>query len=151
MKNINIKILISLLMLLSVGCQTQKKWQKVGYSKGWLKDSVITKYDTIKGYELDTIVQFDTLHHTDTLFTYQNGLKVTTIVKWRERQVKQIINQKDTILIRKFSTKVIKEKGKWWDTWLIGFVSFLLLLLILALCFKWFLYSLGKNPDINTH
>ena len=48
------KILISLLMLLSVGCQTQKKWQKKGYEKGWLKDSVITKFDTLRGYELDT-------------------------------------------------------------------------------------------------
>ena len=104
----NLTIAICLLILSS--CQTQKKWQRKGYEKGWLKDSVITKYDTIKGYSHDTIIQFDSVHHTDTLFTYQNGLKVTTIVKWRERQVRQIINQKDTIFEHKYTTKVIKEK-----------------------------------------
>ena len=145
------KILISLLMLLSVGCQTQKKWQKKGYEKGWLKDSVITKFDTLRGYELDTIVQFDTLHHTDTLFTYQNGLKVTTIVKWRERQVKQIINQKDTIFEHRISTKVIKDKGKWWDTWFIGFICGVLTFIILIIILRYVLVTLGKNTDINTH
>ena len=137
------KLLISLLILLSVGCQTQKKWQKKGYEKGWLKDSVITKYDTLRGYEIDTVVQFDSIHHTDTLFTYQNGLKVTTIVKWRERQVKQIINQKDTIFEHKFSTKVIKDKGKWWEKWIIGFVCGVIAMLYLSI------YQVSKFKQSN--
>ena len=130
------KLLISLLILLSVGCQTQKKWQKKGYEKGWLKDSVITKYDTLRGYEIDTLVQFDTLNHTDTLFTYQNGLKVTTIVKWRERQVKQIINQKDTIFEHRISTKVLKEPTKWWHKYEIIIWLFLLILTFAVLVLK---------------
>jgi len=56
-KPMKAKIIISLLILLSVGCQTQKKWQKKGYEKGWLKDSVILEAKTTKGsktIELDT-------------------------------------------------------------------------------------------------
>ena len=130
----NLTIAICLLILSS--CQTQKKWQRKGYEKGWLKDSVITKYDTIKGYSHDTIIQFDSVHHTDTLFTYQNGLKVTTIVKWRERQVRQIINQKDTIFEHKYTTKVIKEKRKWWDKYERTFWVLLLILTFGVLTLK---------------
>lgn len=131
------QLTIAICLLILSSCQTQKKWQKKGYEKGWLKDSVITKYDTIKGFELDSIYLFDTLHHTDTLFTYQNGLKVTTIVKWKERQVKQTITQRDTIFTHKYTTKVIKEPKKWldkfWIIFLCGFFSSMILLSIIII------------------
>ena len=147
------KILISLLILLSVGCQSYRAERKIKKLKSWgyLSDSVITKYDTLRGYEIDTFVQFDSIHHTDTLFTYQNGLKVTTIVRWRERQVKQIISQKDTIFEHRISTKVIKDKGKWYNTWLIGCICGLLTCIILIIILRYVLVTLGKNTDINTH
>lgn len=129
-------ILIILLILTS--CQSYRAERKIKKLKSWgyLSDSVITKYDTLRGYEIDTLVQFDTINHTDTLFTYQNGLKVTTIVRWKERQVKQIINQKDTIFEHRISTKVIKEPTKWWHKYEIIIWLFLLILTFAVLVLK---------------
>lgn len=133
------KLLIIILILSS--CQSYRAERKIKKLKEWgyLSSDTITKYDTIKGFTHDTLVQFDTLHHTDTLFTNQNGLKVTTIVKWKERQVKQTITQRDTILEHKYTTKVLKEKRKWWEKYTEPFFYFILV------CFLVFVFDLIKT------
>ena len=132
------QLTIAICFILLSSCQSYRAERKIGWlkQKGYLSDSVITKYDTIKGYHLDTIIQFDSVHHTDTLFTYQNGLKVTTIVRWKERQVRQIINQKDTIFEHKYTTKVIKEPKKWWEKYERTFWVLLLILTFGVLTLK---------------
>jgi len=176
MKN---KLIISLLILLSVGCQTQKKWQKKGYEKGWLKDSVILEAKTTKGsktIELDTnaiknaldslaSMYMDMLDSCDNIKT-PNGLisiKDSTKKEFVKKAIKQKIKEEllkipcifepihdstqrydlkiwvsngkinYNLSIPEVSTKVIKDKGKWWDTFYFGllFSSALVFMIIM--------------------
>jgi len=133
------KHLIILICLLA-SCQSYRAERKIKKLKEWgyLKDSTITKYDTIRGFTHDTFITFDTLHSVDTLITQQNGIKVVTLVKWKERQVKQILTQKDTIYEHKYTTKVITKPVKWWNNFniVIGTILFTSLLWILGALVK---------------
>jgi hypothetical protein len=136
MKN---KLIIGLICLLA-SCQSYRAERKITKLKQWgyLKDSTITKYDTIRGFTHDTFVTFDTLHKVDTLITQQNGIKVVTLVKWKERQVKQILTQKDTIYEHKFETKVITEPSRFTTKGLvIGLIAFFLMLLLIRFLNKY--------------
>ena len=87
-----------------------------------MSDSIIVKYDTIRGWSHDTFIKFDTMNRVDTITTLKNGIKVVTYIKWKEREVTQVLTQKDTIYEHKFTTKVIKEPRKWWDRFKIGLI-----------------------------
>jgi hypothetical protein len=71
---------------------------------------------------LDSVYIFDTTTLTDTINIVKNGIKSVTVIKWKERQVTQLITQHDTILEHKFTTKVIKEPRNWWDKFKIGLI-----------------------------
>jgi hypothetical protein len=115
------KILIILLVLSS--CQSYRAERKINKLREWgyMSDSTITKYDTIRGFSHDSIYFFDTTTLTDTINTFKNGIKSVTVIKWKERQVRQILTQKDTIYEHKFTTKVLKEPRKWSDNFWVGF------------------------------
>jgi hypothetical protein len=136
MKN---KIILALICLLA-SCQSYRAERKINKLKSWgyLSDSTITRYDTIRGWSRDTIIQFDTLSLIDTLITIENGIEVSTIIKWRERQVRQIVTQKDTILEHKYTTKVLKEKSKcsWWHKFVEHFIIGVLICGIFIILFK---------------
>jgi hypothetical protein len=129
------KILIILLVLSS--CQSYRAERKINKLREWgyMSDSTITKYDTIRGFSHDSIYFFDTTTLTDTINTFKNGIKVVTVIKWKERQVKQILTQNDTIFKHKYTTKVIKQPIKWWNRFKVGvwFCSILLLLYLLSI------------------
>jgi hypothetical protein len=118
MKN---KLIIGLICLLA-SCQSYRAERKITKLKQWgyLKDSTITRYDTIRGFTHDSIYFFDTTTLIDTITTVKNGIKVSTVIKWKERQVRQILTQKDTIYEHKFTTNVITKPTKWWNTFRIG-------------------------------
>ena len=117
------KLILALICLLA-SCQSYRAERKISKLKEWgyLKDSTITKYDTIRGWSLDSVYFFDTTTLTDTINTVKNGIKVVTVIKWKERQVKQLLTQNDTIYTHKYTTKVIKEPRKWWDKFKIGLI-----------------------------
>jgi hypothetical protein len=110
-------------------CTSQKAWIKRGESKGWLQtksDTLIIK-DTIQGWRYDTTVQFLWVHDIDTLITSNGKDSVVTIVKWKERTIRQIKTEKDTIVESKIITneipilKIIKPnfwQRLWW-LWII--------------------------------
>jgi len=108
------KLIIGLICLLA-SCQSYRAERKISKLKQWgyLSDSTIIKYDTIRGFSHDSIYFFDTTTLTDTISIVKNGIKSVTVIKWKERQVKQILTQSETIYEHKFTTKVIKEKCKW--------------------------------------
>ena len=129
MKN---KIIIGLICLLA-SCQSYRAERKINKLKEWgyLKDSTITKYDTIVGWQRDTFIQFDTINSVDTIITTKDGIKVVTLIKWKERQVNQIVSQRDTIYEHKYETKVITQPSGFSKTGLIiGLIAFLLMLLL---------------------
>jgi hypothetical protein len=117
------KLIIGLICLLA-SCQSYRAELKINKLKEWgyLSDSTITKYDTIRGFTHDSIYFFDTLSKVDTISILKNGIKSVTVIKWKERQVMQTLTQKDTIFEHKFTTKVLKEPRKWWDRFKIGLI-----------------------------
>jgi hypothetical protein len=133
MKN---KLILALICLL-VSCQSYRAERKINKLKEWgyLKDSTITVYDTIRGFSHDTFIKFDTMNRVDTITTLKNGIKVVTYIKWKEREVTQLLTQKDTIFTHKYTTKVIKQPVKWWNRFKVGvwFCSILLLLYLLSI------------------
>ena len=120
MKN---KLIIGLIFLLA-SCQSYRAERKINKLKQWgyLSDSTITRYDTIRGWQRDTFIKFDTMNKVDTITTLKNGIKVVTYIKWKEREVTQIVSQKDTIFEHKFKTKVITKPVKWWNIFKIGLI-----------------------------
>ena len=109
-----------LIILLLSSCTVQKrcerklrKAEKLGcltYS-----NDTIVFHDTIKGFRVDTLVQFDTLNFQDTLIVEKDGVKSTTIIRWRERVVTQSLEKQDTIIrnVHHFKTKTVKIKPKY--------------------------------------
>ena len=118
MKN---KLIIGLICLLA-SCQSYRAERKINKLKSWgyLSDSTITRYDTIRGFSHDTFIKFDTMNRVDTITTLKNGIKVVTYIKWKEREVTQVLTQKDTIYEHKFEIKTITKPRKWWDKFKIG-------------------------------
>jgi hypothetical protein len=137
MKN---KLILALICLLA-SCQSYRAERKISKLKSWgyLKDSTITKYDTIRGFTHDSIYFFDKLSKVDTINTVKNGIKVVTVIKWKERQVKQIVTQNDTIFKHKYTTKVIVNHAEWWSK--LGIVFGLILFLIIL----WVIGALVKQ------
>jgi hypothetical protein len=128
------KILIILLILSS--CQSYRAERKINKLKSWgyLSDSTITRYDTIRGFSHDTFIKFDTINRVDTITTLKNGIKVVTYIKWKEREVTQFVSQKDTIYEHKFTTKVLKQPVKWWNRFKIGLIFGIILTIAMFYC-----------------
>lgn len=119
-----------LILILLSSCTAQKrcerklnKAQKLG-CLSYTNDTLILT-DTIRGFQFDTIVRFDTLSHSDTLTVEINGIKSQTIIQWRDRIVSQDIIKQDTIIQNKIirQTKTITKKPKWqkYINWFIFF------------------------------
>ena len=142
MKN---KLIIGLLFLLA-SCQSYRAERKISKLKQWgyLKDSTIIKYDTIRGFTHDSIYFFDTTTLIDTITTVKNGIKVSTVIKWKERQVRQILTQKDTIFEHKFEIKTITKPRKWWNTFRIG-------LMVGSILVVFMFYSAYRLNDKSNH
>lgn len=142
MKN---KLILALICLLA-SCQSYRAERKINKLKSWgyLSDSTITRYDTIRGWSHDTFIKFDTINRIDTITTLKNGIKVVTYIKWKEREVTQFVSQKDTIFEHKFKIKVITKPVKWWNRFKIGVWFSLILLLIYFLLVKYIQKQLNK-------
>jgi hypothetical protein len=129
------KYLLIIILFFSA-CSTQKKCNRhinQLTKLGCLKRDTITKYDTIKGFQYDTIVKFDTLSHSDTLLVVKDGVKVQTIIKWKDRIVEQSILKRDTIIKTKFVNDIVvetKEVMAWWVKWVL--IMMLIACLLLA-------------------
>lgn len=118
------KYKLILIISLLASCQSYRAERKINKLKQWgyLSDSTITRYDTVRGFTHDTFIKFDTMNMVDTITTLKNGIKVVTYIKWKEREVTQIVSQKDTIFEHKFKTKVITKPVKWWNRFKIGLI-----------------------------
>jgi hypothetical protein len=130
------KILILALICLLASCQSYRAERKINKLRAWgyMSDSTITKYDTIRGFTLDSVYLFDTTTILDTITRIENGLKITTVIKWKQREVRQIVTQKDTIFEHKFKTKVIKQPIKWWNRFKIGLIFGIILTIAMFYC-----------------
>lgn len=98
------------------------------------RDTVI-KYDTIHGIKHDTI--FKGFREVDTFLVDSGGIKVKTIVKWRNKTIYQDIIQKDTIveslyIERKSKPIIIEKNPSWLNGALTGLLVFIALLLVLV-------------------
>lgn len=95
------KNLIIIAIILLTGCNTQKQCDKA-YAKatklGCISKDTVIKYDTIRGFRVDTFVKFKEHSEIDTLFTDTGSIKVITIIKWKTKEVSQQISKKDTVL-----------------------------------------------------
>lgn len=120
-----------LFIILLSSCTAQKrcerklnKAQKLGCLT-YSNDTVILR-DTIKGFQFDTIVRFDTLSHSDTLIIEKDGVKSQTIIQWRDRIVSQELIKQDTIIQNQVitKTKTINIRPKWhkYINWIIFLV-----------------------------
>jgi len=128
------KLTIALICLLA-SCQSYRAERKINWLKknNFLNDSVYTVVDTVKGFRIDTFIKFDTLSNIDTLITYREGIKVTTIIKWKDRTVYQNLIKNDTIRIRTQKDRIIYRSKNNGLHLTFVYVFIFLFLLILAL------------------
>jgi len=95
------KNLIIIAFILLTGCNAQKQCDKA-YAKakklGCISSDTIVKYTTIRGFKVDTFVQYSEKSEIDTLFVDSGEVKVRTIIKWKSRTVFQEVLKKDTVL-----------------------------------------------------
>lgn len=108
-------IFISIILF---GCNAEKRCLKhvsKAKERGCLQSDTVTLWDTIKGFKTDTIAIFDTLNFQDTLVVVKDGVKVQTIVKWKERIIEQTVEKKDTIYKKMIVTNNLNFKpcNKW--------------------------------------
>jgi len=134
------KKLIVILILLS-SCSVQKRCErhlKKATQFGCLKltNDTIVKTDTLRGFRVDTVVQYH--NEIDTLLVDSGGIKSITIIRWKDKIVSQTITKKDTILktkyVNKTKTVYLEKSGnvtKWWHY--IIFAAMLLAILIILI------------------
>ncbi len=109
-------IIISIFLLLS-SCG-HRSWLNRGVRKNWIdKDSIIIR-DTIRGFDTTIIRQFDTLTSVDTFEVVKNGVKVKTVIQWKDRIIEQRITERDTIIENVCPPEVKcpaqKKRFDWW-------------------------------------
>jgi hypothetical protein len=142
MKNLFIFATLFYLILLAISlssCNASKKCERVSSKAMRLKcfkNDTITKYDTILGFKLDTLIKFDTLNFEDTLIVVKNGVEVKTIIKWKERVVSQLINQKDTIIKTDYINSTIVNTKKVIPLWVRVVIFGLVLSIVLLYLFQ---------------
>lgn len=95
------KNLIIIAIVLLSGCTVQQKCDRIRAKADKLpcftKDTIV-KYTTIRGFRVDTFVKYSEKKEIDTLFVDSGGVKVRTIIKWKERTVFQEVSKKDTVI-----------------------------------------------------
>ena len=76
------KYKLILIICLLASCQSYRAERKISKLKQWgyLSDSTITRYDTVRGFTHDTFIKFATMNHIDTITTLKNGFKVVTYI-----------------------------------------------------------------------
>lgn len=100
------KSIIFILTIILLSSCSQRAWLNRGEKRGWIsKDSTIIR-DTIKGFTSDTIFKTDSFKSVDTFYFNSNGIKVKTIVRYKDKTVLQTITQRDTIRIFKVAPTV---------------------------------------------
>ena len=129
---------IVLLIFLS-GCESQRAANKTAWlkKKGYLSADTFYIKDTVKGFDTTVVRQFDTLNHTDTLTVIKDGIRVQTVVRWKDRIIEQTLTKRDTVVVRQQIRTVVTQikKSKWYDTFILGFccgLSFMFLILWLV-------------------
>jgi hypothetical protein len=131
------KYLIITLILICSCSKDYRATRKINKLQSWgyLKTDTITHRDTIKGFDTLVVRQFDTLNHSDTLFVVKDGVRVQTIVKWKERIIEQQITKRDTIIETKYvRTEVLQPtKTKWWNKFWVGALTTFLLFILLII------------------
>ena len=138
MKKLIVLTLLGYLILMVItlsSCNASKKCERVSSKAirlNCLKNDTITKYDTILGFKVDTLIRFDTLNYEDTIVVVKNGVEVKTIIKWRERVVSQSVLQKDTIIKTDYINSTIVNTENVIPLW-VRFVIFGLVLSIVLL------------------
>ena len=115
-------IILTAFLLLS-SCESQRAANKTAWLKrnGYLSADTFYIKDTVKGFDTTVVRQFDTLNHTDTLTVIKDGIRVSTIVRWKDRIIEQTLTKRDTVVVRKQIRAVVTEfenKVPWWY-WLI--------------------------------
>lgn len=114
------------------GCNAQRKCERAfkRHSNCFVNDTVI-RFDTIKGFQLDTV--FIGRSEIDTFYTDSSGVKVITIVKWKDKIIRQILSKTDTIIETKTINKIpipiiTKVYHKWVKPVMVSLSLFLLLM-----------------------
>jgi len=131
-----------LILILLSSCSLQKR---AANKMNWLKshgfvssDSIIIR-DTLRGFDTTFIRQFDTLTSVDTFEVLREGIKVKTVIRWKERIVEQQITKRDTI-ITNVCPPQITHIETWWEKhdFYIGLIIGLLVafITVLILIFK---------------
>lgn len=131
-------IYVILFLFLATSCSVQRQGHrkmKWCYEHGFLKRDTLVIRDTIKGYKTDTIFKSDSITLIDTFDNITGKDTVRTIVKWKEKTIRQTIKKSDTIIIHKVPQ--IKPtppcpnecKHSWWDKFLTGFFAGIILTL----------------------
>jgi hypothetical protein len=141
MKITKIELIILMVgILLLFSCSAEKRClhhTSMAKKLGCITDHSDTIYhtDTIRGFTIDTVVQYH--NDIDTLLVDSGGIKVRTIINFKDRIVTQTINKRDTIFksieVTKYKNfEIPVYKTRWWVYLLIVF----LLLIILGLAFR---------------
>lgn len=95
-------------LIIFASCQTQKRWSKKGFERGWIDTATVTVYDTIhfKGSSMDTMFfhSKDTIVLSDKNFTTKYYYDTIT----KNNYLKTIVNNRDTIVIREVHTTSFK-------------------------------------------
>jgi hypothetical protein len=143
-------IYIALCLILLTSCSVQRQGNrklKWCYAHGFLKNDTLVIRDTIKGYEIDTIFKSDSITLIDT-FNVANGKDtVITIVKWKQKTIRQIIKKSDTVVVNKVpQIKAMPPcppacTHKWWDNSRYGFWTGI----IFTLAIGYLLMALSKR------
>jgi len=127
-----------LIILLLIGCSAEKRCQKALSKAERLgcisyKSDTIVRLDTIKGFRIDTFVKFH--NEIDTLIVDSGGIKVVTVIKWKTKEIGQIVSKKDSVIkylqITKHHnhTKII-HKIPWWY-FIIPFLLAMMLIIVI--------------------
>jgi hypothetical protein len=95
---------IAILCLILASCSLQKRaTRKITWltEKGFITNSSDTVFvsDTIKGFTHDTVYYGDTFNNIDTFTLTKDNIISTTVVKWRERTIKETLMVRDTFKI----------------------------------------------------
>lgn len=136
-----IAVILMIVWILILGCQTQKQWSKKGFDRGWMDTTTIKIYDTIHfvGSSKDTLFygSVDTLFLKDRNFTTTYFRDSIT----HKIYLKTIVNNRDTTVIKEIHTTNLKEVQYTfidhlkavWQVWFGLFVLFIIIALITIL------------------
>lgn len=96
------------------------------------KNDTLVLFDTIKGFTIDTFVQFH--NEIDTLIVDSGGIKVLTVIKWKTKEIGQKVSKKDSVIkyyqiTKHYNHTKIVNHIPWWY-WVIPLILVILLFLV---------------------